>query len=220
MEQSDPDRCIDTFSLAGRPAAQESGTLFRRPSMTPAVIFGTICTPCWRKWMPHVAQFMCQRGATMAELAQAFNIANSTLYEWCNQHRELHEAVQVNADAFNTRVERALAERAIGFFVTLREEIRDEKTGKVLAPAQRQYYPPDTTACIFFLKNRLREKWKDVHKVENDVRVLKSSEELRIEIRKDLLELQAQGYDPKIIDDDDAPAPPAPKRGNGSNGHG
>jgi hypothetical protein len=47
-----------------------------------------------------------------------------------------------------------------------------------------------------------------------------SWEDLRIEIRKDILELQAQGYDPKIIEDDDAPALPAPKRCNGSNGHG
>jgi hypothetical protein len=126
----------------------------------------------------------------------------------------------VNADAFNTRVERALAERAIGFFVTLREEVKDPQTGRVVQPARRQYFPPDVTACIFFLKNRMKEKWKDVHKVENDVHVLKTSEDLRIEIRKDILDLRAQGYDPKIIDDDDAPALPAPKRGNGSNGHG
>ena len=56
-----------------------------------------------------------------------------------------------------------------------------------------------------------RNGWED-----SEVRLLKTSEELRIEIRKDILELQAQGYDPKIIDDDDAPALPTPKRGNGS----
>jgi hypothetical protein len=41
-----------------------------------------------------------------------------------------------------------------------------------------------------------------VHKVEGEVKLLKTSEDLRIEIRKDILELQAQGYDPKIIDED------------------
>jgi transposase-like protein len=79
--------------------------------------------------MPQFARFMCQRGATMAELAQAFKISNSTLYEWLNKHQELNDAVQVGVDVFNPRVERALAERAIGFFVTLREEVRH---GRVL----------------------------------------------------------------------------------------
>jgi hypothetical protein len=151
----------------------------------------------------------------MAELAQAFNIANCTLYDWINRYPDLHEAIQIGVDVFNPRVERALAERAIGFFVTLREEVKDPETGKVIEPAKRQYYPPDPTSIIFFLKNRLRDKYKDVHKVENDLH-LKTSEECRIQIRKDILELQAQGYDPKIIDDDDAPALTAPKRGNGS----
>ena len=58
-----------------------------------------------------------------------------------------------------------------------------------------------------------------MHKVEGELKLLKSSEELRIEVRKDILELQRQGYDPKIIDEG-APVLPAPKRSNGSNGHG
>jgi transposase-like protein len=171
------------------------------------------------EWMPNVAKFMCQRGATMSELAQAFKVADCTLYKWLNRYPELHEAVQIGVDTFNPRVERALAERAIGFFVTLREEVRDPETGKVLAPAQRQYFPPDPTSMIFFLKNRMRDKYKDVHRIDNEVRLLKTSEDLRIEVRKDILELQAQGYDPKIIDED-APVLPAPQKGNRSNGHG
>jgi transposase-like protein len=150
--------------------------------------------------MPRVAKFMCQRGATMAELADAFNVSSSTLYNWLNRYPELHEAVQLNADVFNQRVERALAERAIGFFVTLREEVKDEN-GKIISPAQRQYYPPDPTSMIFFLKNRMRDRYRDVHKIDGELRVLKTSEDLRIEIRKDILELQAQGYDPKIVDE-------------------
>src|SRR5262245_46497091 len=111
--------------------------------------------------MPQFAKFMCQRGATMAELAEAFKIANSTLYEWINRYPELHDAVQVGVDVFNPRVERALAERAIGYLVTLREGYYDEKARWV--PPQRQYYPPDPTSMIFFLKNRMRDKYKDVH---------------------------------------------------------
>jgi hypothetical protein len=49
----------------------------------------------------------------------------------------------VNADIFNHRVERALAERALGFWVVMQPEERDPETGEVLRPAVRQYYPPD-----------------------------------------------------------------------------
>jgi transposase-like protein len=166
--------------------------------------------------MPTAARFLAQHGAIMSEIADAFQISRRTIHYWMNQHQEFHDAVQVGVDAFNARVERALAERAIGFSVTIKEEVRDEQ-GKVIQQEQRRYYPPDPTSMIFFLKNRMRDKYKDVHKIDSEVRLLKTSEELRIEIRKDILELQAQGYDPKIIDDDDdAPALPAPKRGNGS----
>jgi hypothetical protein len=157
--------------------------------------------------MPQFAKFMCQRGATMAELAQAFNIANCTLYNWINRYSDLHEAIQIGVDVFNPRVERALAERAIGFFVTLREEVKDAKTGKIKFPAVRRYYPPDTTAAIFFLKNRLPDRWRDVQDHDINQRTFKSSEELTIEIRKDILDLQADGYLTDIV----APALPAPK---------
>jgi len=94
-------------------------------------------------WMPRIAQKLCARGATMSELADAFNVASCTLYIWINEHEELRNAIQVNADIFNHRVERALAERALGFWVVMQPEERDPETGEVLRPAVRQYYPPD-----------------------------------------------------------------------------
>jgi hypothetical protein len=91
--------------------------------------------------------------------------------------------------------------------------VRDEQC-KVIQPAVRRYYPPNTRAIIFFLKNRMRDKYRDVHRLDTEVRLLKTSEDLKIEIRKDIMELHAQGYDPKIIDDD-TPQLAAPKKGNG-----
>src|SRR5271169_1557491 len=68
------------------------------------------------------------------------------------------EAVHAGNDAFNPRrVERALAERAIGFSVDLCDWVDDDETGeRVLKPTSRKYYPPDVTAMIFFLKNRMK----------------------------------------------------------------
>jgi hypothetical protein len=55
----------------------------------------------------------------MSELAQAFKVANSTIYEWINKYPEFNAAVRVNADVFNERVERALAERGATHYIVL-----------------------------------------------------------------------------------------------------
>jgi len=118
----------------------------------------------------------------MSEIADAFSVSTRTIHKWLNQHDELHDAVQVGVDAFNSRVERALAERAIGFFVTIKEEVRDEQR-KVIQPAVRRYYPPDPTSIIFFLKNRMKNKYRDVHNVNVNQRRFKSPEEAMATIR-------------------------------------
>jgi hypothetical protein len=110
--------------------------------------------------MPKTAKFLAQRGAIQSEIADAFDVSTTTLQNWISKYPQLHDAVQVGVDTFNSRVERALAERAIGFWITI-DELRDEQ-GKVIQPEQRKYYLPDTRAIIFFLKNRMRGKWRDV----------------------------------------------------------
>jgi len=132
--------------------------------------------------MPNAARLMCQRGAIMSELANVFRVSRRTIHYWMNQHQEFHDAVQVGVAAFNARVERALAERAIGFFVTIKEEVRDEQ-GKVIQREQRQYFPPDTRAIIFFLKNIMKDKYRDVHNVDGNQRRFKSPEEAMATIR-------------------------------------
>lgn len=32
-----------------------------------------------------------------------------------------------------------------------------------------EHYPPDTTACIFWLKNRQPRKWRDRQEIEHDI---------------------------------------------------
>ena len=60
-------------------------------------------------------------------------------------------------------------------------------------PTGRTYYPPDVTAGIYWTKNRMKDKWSDVSKVEVPGK-LKSSDELLQEFNKKLIKLQSQGY--------------------------
>jgi hypothetical protein len=86
-----------------------------------------------------------------------------------------------------------LAERAIGFWETWDEETIDHKSRKTITRHKR-CFPPDVTAGIYWSKNRMRDKWSDVHKHEVKTQQLKSSAELLEDMRKQILDLQAEGY--------------------------
>jgi hypothetical protein len=92
-------------------------------------------------------------------MASACSVHTSTFYVWLNEYPELSEAISIGAEAFDTRVERALAERAIGFSVDVEKWF--VVSGELESRIVRKYYPPDVTACIFFLRNRLSDRWRD-----------------------------------------------------------
>jgi hypothetical protein len=88
-------------------------------------------------------------------------------------------------------VERALAERAIGFYVDVEEVcVIDKKLEKKIV---RKYYPPDVRACIFFLKNRPSDRWRNVQRHEANATELRSSEEIRQQLLEEFKDLVDQG---------------------------
>lgn len=107
----------------------------------------------------HDAESMCRLGATDADLAEHFGVNTTTIWHWGNRHQAFFEALKKGKDAFDDRVERSLAQRAIGYtFDTVEYYIVD----KELVPVPtRKHFPPDTVACIFWLKNRRPEQWRD-----------------------------------------------------------
>jgi hypothetical protein len=85
----------------------------------------------------------------------------------------------------------ALAERALGYSVDVEELFVINK--KLESCIVRKYYPPDVTACIFWLKNRQPERWRDVQRNEAHVTSLKSSDELRQALLVEFKDLVDQG---------------------------
>ena len=152
------------------------------------------------KTFPRTAGFLAQRGAILSEIADCFEVTTRTLSNWLNKYPELRDAVDAGNDVFNSRVERALAERAIGFYAdqytwreTTKEAQRHGAPRFELVPTARQYYPPDVTAGIYFTKNRMPEKWRDVQHYDVENKTLKSSDELRLDLIKEFNDLIDQG---------------------------
>jgi len=142
------------------------------------------------KTFPRTAKFLAQRGATQAEIADCFQVTTRTLQHWLTLHPELQEAITTGNEAFDPRVERALAERALGYTVDVEECYVIDK--ELVTHKTRKHYPPDVTACIFWLKNRQPEKWRDVQRHEITTG-LKSSDELREALLVEFKDLVDQG---------------------------
>lgn len=102
---------------------------------------------------------LCRLGATDAQLADFFEVSVSTIALWKVKHAEFSDAIKVPKAEADERVEQSLYRRALGYE-------HDEVDIKVIDKAVvvtpiRKYYPPDTTAAIFWLKNRRPEEWRE-----------------------------------------------------------
>ena len=110
---------------------------------------------------------LCALGATDVELADFFEIAVATISNWKNAHPEFLEALKTGKAEADERVERSLYHKAVGYsFEAVKIFMPAGKDEPVYAK-YREHVPPDTTACIFWLKNRRAQQWRDVHKHEH-----------------------------------------------------
>jgi hypothetical protein len=110
------------------------------------------------------AEKLCKLGATDIEMADFFEVDVRTLYRWKNENEEFCQALKAGKDEADDRVERSLFARANGYEHD-EVDIRVVGGGIVQTPI-RKYYPPDTTAAIFWLKNRRPKEWREMKAVE------------------------------------------------------
>ncbi len=105
------------------------------------------------------AEKLCVLGATDKDIADFFQIDIATLHRWKIQHKEFCDALKVGKESADNRVEMSLYQRALGYSHN-EDDIR-AVNGEIVITPTIKHYPPDTTACIFWLKNRQKEKWRD-----------------------------------------------------------
>ena len=85
-------------------------------------------------------------GLTDEQISHNIGISVKTLYVWKNEHGEICEALKKGKEVVDYEVENALLNKALG---------------------------GDTTAQIFWLKNRRPDKWRDkpIEKTSEDMEV-------------------------------------------------
>ncbi len=106
-----------------------------------------------------LARQKMREGYTRAELAKYFGIAQSTLYQWVKDHPDFAEALKRGADFADAQVEDSLYRRALGYEYDEVEIVGEGERRRI--KKIRRHVLPDVVACIFWLKNRQRQRWRD-----------------------------------------------------------
>jgi len=103
-------------------------------------------------------------GATDAEIADFFGKSVRTIHRWKHTHEDFCHSLKVGKEMADARVERSLYQKATGYDFVEEQAIKI-KTGQYEEEVEvvevLKHAPSDTTAAIFWLKNRRSEQWRD-----------------------------------------------------------
>ncbi|WP_295264973.1 helix-turn-helix domain-containing protein [Veillonella sp.] len=109
-------------------------------------------------------QAWARDGFTDEQIATKIGISKQTFYDWKKKYPDFSDSLKKGKEIVDIQVENALLKRALGYeYVEYSEEcsedgIKKKKTVK--------HVIPDTTAQIFWLKNRRPDLWRDKRDLE------------------------------------------------------
>ena len=111
---------------------------------------------------PLLAETLASKGLTDKQISEKLGVSEVTLNAWKKEHPDFLKSLKKGKEAPDDLVESSLFKRAIGF--------DNDKAVKIFMPASATepvYAPytervhPDVTACIFWLKNRRPDRWRE-----------------------------------------------------------
>ncbi len=95
------------------------------------------------------------------QIAKNIGVSYSTFRDWKKKFPALSATLKESKEVVDRQVENALFKSAVGFIY---EEETVTNAGDVVLV--KKYSKPNTTAQIFWLKNRKRNQWTDKSEVE------------------------------------------------------
>ena len=114
-----------------------------------------------------------RQGLTDEQIAKNIGISKVTFYDWLKKYPNISNSLKKGKAPVDFEVENALLKRAIGFEYEETETIIEEIDGKQKKRVKKikKVALPETSAIIFWLKNRKPEQWRKMNSVvENKLR--------------------------------------------------
>lgn len=118
----------------------------------------------YRAEFAELAKNYCLLGAKDDDLAEFFGVTDRTIRTWKRDHPDFADALAAGKARADSLVARALYNNAVG---------------------------GDTTACIFWLKNRQKHAWRDRHEIDHSGKVAVDPIQLL------LSQVEGTGFKPK-----------------------
>ena len=134
------------------------------------------------------AERLCRLGATDRELADFFEVSEQTINAWKDAHPQFLESLKRGKRESDVNVADRLYMRAMGYSHEAVKIFMPSGADKPVYAAYTEHYAPDTTACIFWLKNRRPDLWRDVHRTEHMVETHSETVEERAANAKRLMD--------------------------------
>lgn len=137
-----------------------------------------------------VVRKLCLLGLRDEDLAAFYEVSLGLVRKWRDTVPGFADAMRSGRQLASAEVAHALFRRACGYshpgvkFMLVDGEVQELR--------YTEHYPPDTAACIFWLKNRERENWRD--RIEHDV---ENAGEVTVKIEGGLPDLSSLPPDPQ-----------------------
>ena len=106
-------------------------------------------------------------GLTEEQIAANIGIHRDTLNEWKKKYSDISDTLKRGKEVVDRMVENALLKRALGYDYEEVKTTISEKDGKKVEKTIK-HVQPDTTAQIFWLKNRKPEEWRDKIQIQDN----------------------------------------------------
>lgn len=119
-------------------------------------------------------------GLTDEQIAKNMQISTSTYYDYKNKHDEISEALKKGKEIVDYEVESSLLKKCFGYNAKVKKNMKIKRVEyndegyksneyeEIIEVYDEVHVPADTTAQIFWLKNRRPEKWREKQEIINN----------------------------------------------------
>lgn len=114
---------------------------------------------------------LAEKGFTDKDIADVFEVTETTINNWKKQFPQFFESIKKGKSVADEKVVQSLYQRALGY--SHPEVHITNYQGIITKTNIIKHYAPETTACIFWLKNRDKENWRDRHDIAHSAEAFK-----------------------------------------------